>query len=79
MQIRPKTYLHLVSLWRSLRDAITPLHEDAPAKSSPSLTYITVVLVFLLAVLEIDAHRGELEALGPLGHDYPIPAAFLGP
>ena len=79
MQIRPKTYLHFMSAWRSLRDAIPPHHEDAPAETSPSLIYTTVVLVFLLAALEVDAHRGELESLGLLGHDYSIPATFLGP
>lgn len=79
MQIRPKTYLHLISLWRSIRDAIPPHHDDVPAEASPSLIYAAVVLAFLLAILEIDAHRGEFESLGLLGHDYPIPAAFLGP
>jgi hypothetical protein len=79
MQIRPKTYLHLISLWQSLRDAIPPHREDAPAETPPFLIYTAVVLVFLLAVLEVDAHRSELESLGLLGHDYPIPAAFLGP
>jgi hypothetical protein len=79
MQIRPKTYLHFILLWRSLREAIRPHNGDAPAKASPCLIFTAVVLVFLLAVLEVDAHRGELEALGLLGHHYPIPAAFLGP
>jgi hypothetical protein len=79
MQIRPKTYLHLISLWRSLRDAIPPYHSNAPAEASPALIYTAVVLVLLLALLEVDAHRGELESLGLLGHDYPIPVAFLGP
>jgi hypothetical protein len=79
MQIRPKTYLHLISLWRSIRDAIPPHHNDVPAEASPLLTHAAVVLAFFLAILEIDAHRGELESLGLLGHDYPIPAAFLGP
>ena len=79
MQIRPKTYLHFISLWRSLRDAIPPHHDDVPAETSPSLIYTAVVLMFLLAILEVDAHRGELELLGLLGHDYPIPPAFLGP
>jgi len=37
------------------------------------------VLMSLLTILEIDAHQRELELLGLLGHDYPIPAAFLGP
>lgn len=79
MQIRPKSYLHFISLWRSLRDAIPPRHDDVPAETSPSLIYTAVVLMFLLAVLEVDAHRGELESLGLLGHDYPIPAVFLSP
>jgi hypothetical protein len=79
MQMRPKTYLHFVSLWRSLRDVIPPRRGDAPAKASPSLIYAAVVLMSLLTILEIDAHQRELELLGLLGHDYPIPAAFLGP
>jgi hypothetical protein len=79
MQIRPKTYLHFISLWRPLRDAIPPHHDDVPAETSPSLIYAVVVLAFLLAILEADAHRGELESLGLLGHNYPIPPAFLGP
>jgi hypothetical protein len=79
MQIRPKTYLQFISLWRSLRDLIPPRHDDVPAGTSPSLIYAAVVLVFLLAILEVDAHRGKLESLGLLGHDYNIPSAFLGP
>jgi hypothetical protein len=79
MQMRPKTYLHLISLWRSLRDSIPPHHGDMPAEASPSLIYTTIVLAFLLAILEVDAYRGELESLGLLRHDLPIPAAFLGP
>jgi hypothetical protein len=79
MQIRPKTYLHLISLWRSLRDAISPHHDGVPAEASPSLIYAAVVLALLLAILEVDAHRGELESLGFLGNDYLIQAAFLGP
>jgi hypothetical protein len=79
MQIRSRTYMHFFSLWRSLRNAIPPHNGDAPAEASPSLIYAAVVLVFLLAILEIDVHRGELESLGLSGHDYSIPAAFLSP
>jgi hypothetical protein len=79
MQIRLKTYLHFMSLWRSLRDSIPPHRDDAPAEASPFLIYIAVVLVFLLAILGADAHRGELESFGLLGSDYPVPAAFLSP
>jgi len=79
MQIRPKAYLHFNSLWRSVRDAIPPHRDDVPAEASPFLIYIAVVLVFILAILEVDAHRGELESLGLLGGDYSIPAVFLSP
>ena len=79
MQMRPRTYLHFISLWRSLRDAMLPRHGDAPAETSPLLIYTAVVLVLLLALLEIDAHRGTFESLGLWGHDYPILAGFLSP
>jgi hypothetical protein len=79
MQIRSKTYLHFLLLRRLLRDAIPPRHGDVPNEVSPLLIYIAVVLVFLLAVLEVDAHRGALESLGLLGHDYAIPAVFVSP
>ena len=79
MQIRPKTYLHLMLLWRSLRDAISPHHDNVPAEASPSLIFATVVLALLLAILEVDAHRAGLESLGLSGTAYPVQAALLGP
>jgi hypothetical protein len=79
MQIRPRTYLHLITLWRSLRDAISPHHDGVPAKASPLLIYATVVLAFLVAILEVDAHRGKLESLDLFGSDYPMQAFFWGP
>lgn len=79
MQIRPKAYLHIISLWRSFRDSLRPHNPGVRVEASPFLIYAAVVLMLLLAVLEVDAHRGELESLGLLGHDYPIPAAFLSP
>lgn len=79
MHIRPRTYLHFLSRRRSLRDSIPPRDRDAPAEASPLLIYIVVVLAFLLAILELDAHRAELEALGLLRSAYSIPANFLSP
>jgi hypothetical protein len=79
MQIRPRTYLHFISLWRSFRDSLPPRRGDVRAETSPSLIYTVVVLAFLLALLEVDAHRDELESLGLLGHSYPIPVAFFSP
>jgi hypothetical protein len=79
MQIRSKAYLHFISLWRSLRDSMPPHDRHAPAEPSPSLIYAVIVVAFLLAILEVDAHRGELVAHGFLGNDYPIPTIFLSP
>jgi hypothetical protein len=50
-----------------------------PGEASSSLIYTAVVLAFLLAILEVDAHRGELESLGLSGSDYSIQAVFLSP
>ncbi len=79
MQIRLKAYLHFISGWRSLRAAIPPHHPDARRGASPGLIYAAVVLAFFLAILEVDAHRSELESLGLLGRDYAAPADFVGP
>ena len=79
MQMRSKTYLHFISLWRSLRDAIPPHHGDVSAEASPLLIYTAIVLALLLAILEADAHRAELGSLGLSGGDCFIQAAFLGP
>ena len=79
MQMRPRAYLHFISLWRSFRDSIPPHDRDVPAETSPSLICTVIVLAVLLAILEVDVHRGELESLGLLGSAYPIPAAFLSP
>ena len=79
MQIRSKAYLHLISQWRSLRDAISPHHDGVRAEASPSLIYAAVVLTFLFAILEVDAHRDELQSLGLIGSDCPVQAFFLGP
>jgi hypothetical protein len=79
MQIRPKTYLHFISRWRSLRDAISPQHDVVSTGASPCLIYAAAVLALLLAILEVDAHRGELEPLGLPGNNYPIQATFLSP
>ena len=79
MQIRLKTYLHFISLWRSFHKPISPHHDDVRAEASAFLIYSVIVLVLLLAILEIDAYRGELESLGLSGSTHSIPAAFLSP
>ena len=79
MQIRSKAYLHLISLWRLLRNATSPHREDMRAKASPSLIYTAIVLALLLAIVEMDAHRDQLQSLGLLASDQFSPAALLGP
>ena len=78
MQMRSKMYFHFISSWRSFRDWMPP-HKHAPTETSPALIYIGAVLTFLLIILEIDDHRAELEVLGLLTDNFPIPAVFLGP
>ena len=79
MQIRPWTHLQFTSLRRSLRHLMRPLDFGATAETSPLLIYIAVVLVLLLVVLEIDAHKVALESLGLLANNYPVPPALFGP
>lgn len=79
MKIRPWAHLQFASLWRLLRQLMRPLVGGASAETSPPLVYIAVALVLLLIVLEIDAHQVELESLGLLANNYPVPVALLGP
>ncbi|OKO76261.1 hypothetical protein [Bradyrhizobium sp. NAS96.2] len=79
MQIRPKAYLHLISLWRLLRNATSPSPERVPAKASPGLIFTAIVLALLLAILEISAHRDELQSLGLVAGDQFVAAALWGP
>jgi len=79
MQMQPWTHLRFTSLWRSLRHSMRPLDFWATAETSPLLIYIAVVLVLLLVVLEIDAHKVELESLGLPANNYPVPPPLLGP
>jgi hypothetical protein len=79
MQMRPWTYLQSTSLWRSLHHLMRSLDAGASAEMSPLLSYIAVVLVLALVVLEIDAHQVELKSLGLLANNFPVPATLLGP
>jgi hypothetical protein len=79
MQIRSKAYLQFMLLWRSICDWLPPHGRDGLTETSPALIYIAVVLTFLLAILEIDAHRAELQSAGLSANDYPVEAAFLSP
>lgn len=79
MQIRYKAYLQFIWLWRSLRGLIPPHDHHAPTQTSPSLLYTAIVLASLLAILEIDLHRAELELIGLVRSDYPVEPTFMSP
>ncbi len=79
MQIRSKVYLQFVFVRRLLRDWLQNSSSDAEARASPSLSYVAIILALLLIILEIDAHRDELEAIG-LARNYALSEPhFLSP
>jgi hypothetical protein len=78
MQIRSKAYLQFVSLLRALRLLLSPGDDPAAHGGSPLLTYIAVVLAFLLAVLEVDNHSIELQSLGLTAY-FPADPLFTSP
>lgn len=79
MQIRSKAYLQFIWFWRSLRGFIPPRDDHAPARTSSPLLYTAVALVFLLAMLEIDRHRAELESIGLVRNGYVFDPTFVSP
>ncbi len=79
MQMRSKTYLHLMSLWRVLRRPASPHAHSASARISPLLLYTAVMLALLFAILEIDQHRAALESIGVVGNHFFVEPVFMGP
>ncbi len=79
MQIRSKAYLRFVWLYRSIRGMVPPHHGNASVRTSPMLVYIAIVLAVLLAMLEIDRHRAELDSIGLVRNGYLIDPTFVGP
>jgi len=79
MQIRSKAYLQFIWLWRSLRGFIPPHDGHAPARTSSQLLYTAIVLVLLLAMLEIDRHRAELESIGLVRNGFLVDPTFVSP
>jgi hypothetical protein len=53
--------------------------QQSVAPTSPSLLYTAVVLALLLAILEIDLHRGELDSIGVVGNAYPVQSILMSP
>ena len=78
MQIRSKAYLQFVSWLRAMRILLSPGDDPASREASPLLTYIAVVLVLLLAILEVDHHSIELQSLGLTEGPFAVDS-FKGP
>jgi ABC-type transport system involved in cytochrome c biogenesis permease component len=79
MQTRFKEYLQFISPWRSHRYLRSPNDDNTRSRASPALVFTAVVLASLLAILVIDAHRGDLEQLELLAGDFPVEAISLSP
>jgi hypothetical protein len=79
MQIRSKAHEHLISICRSLRDLVPPHDQNVLAPASPSLAYTAAVLALLLAILELDHHRADLQLVGLMSDRDQIDSIFLSP
>ena len=76
MQIRSKAYGHFISICRSLRDLVSPHDQNVPTPTSPPLAYAAAVLALLLAILEVDLYRADLQLTGIMS-DGTIDPIFL--
>ena len=77
MQIRSKSPAQGFSLRRGIQSFIVP--GKGRAEAHPLLVFSVVVLLALLAILEIDLHTAQLQAIGLLGHGTGIDPVFLSP
>lgn len=79
MQMRSKAYLLMISRLRNIRALLSPSDDPATRTATPLLIFVAVVLALLLAMLEVDQHNAELQALGLLGDPTGIKPDFMGP
>ncbi|MDA9469359.1 hypothetical protein [Bradyrhizobium sp. CCBAU 53415] len=75
MQIRSKSLPRSCSLRRGIQSLVAP----AESRTHPLLVFCAVVLLALFAILEIDLHTAQLQAIGLLGHGTGIDPVFLSP
>ncbi|MCP3400677.1 hypothetical protein [Bradyrhizobium sp. CCGB20] len=78
MKIQSKALPQSFSLRRSFQGFKAPGEGRAEA-SHPLLIYSAVVLLALFAIVEIDLHSAQLQAIGLLGHGIGIDPVFLSP
>ena len=78
MQVRSKAFVRIVSRLREVR-AMVIANSAASQEASPLLIFIAVVLALLLAILVVDLHHAELQALWLIGDAFLIDAIFKSP
>jgi hypothetical protein len=78
MQIQSKALPQSFSLRRSLQSFIAPANGRTET-SHPLLVVSVVVLLTLFAIVQIDLHSAQLQAIGLLGHGSGIDPVFLSP
>jgi len=78
MQIQSKALPQSFSLRRSFQSFIAPSQGGAET-SHPLLLVTAVALLTLFAIVEIDLHSAQLQAIGLLGHGAGIDPVFLSP
>ncbi|WP_128926240.1 hypothetical protein [Bradyrhizobium guangxiense] len=78
MQIQSKALPQSFSLRRTIR-SLTAAGESGAEAAHPLLIVTAVALFALFAIVEIDLHTVQLQALGLLGHGMGIDPVFLSP
>ena len=78
MQIRSKALPQSFSLRRAFQSFTAP-SRGGVERSHPLLLVTAVVLLTLFAIVEIDLHSAQLQAIGLLGHGVGIDPVFLSP
>ena len=78
MQLQSRALPRRFSLWHELQGLAAP-GDRQPLISHSLLIYASVVLVLFLALVEIDFHGAQIQALGLLGHTAGIDPMFMGP
>lgn len=73
-----RLYARIVSLHRAARIRFAP-GKTTETSASPTLMYAAITLFLILAILEIDLHREELEALGLIPSEEGAGSALAGP
>lgn len=78
MQIQSKALPQSSLVRRAIR-SLTAASESGAETAHPLLVISAVALFTLFAIVEIDLHSAQLQALGLLGHGTGIDPVFLGP